>query len=585
MGTVCCGIEATSNCAALATRWNLAVLFQTPASTSWQDIPWPQVEANVHALQRRIYRAELQGQRRTVKSLQRLLLRSTSAKMLAVRRVTQDNQGKKTPGVDGVAFLEPEERCWLVDNLSLDQQARPVRRVWIPKPGTEEKRPLGIPTMSDRAAQAVVKLALEPQWEARFEPNSYGFRPGRSCHDALEAIFQEIRYKAKYVLDADITKCFERIDHQALLDKIDTFPLLRRIIKGWLKAEVLDGKELFPVEAGTPQGGVLSPLLANIALHGLEEVVAAAFPKTHRHEGKKINWTPTLIRYADDLVVLHPDLEVIQHCKEVITDWLRGMKLELKPSKTSITHTLEEHEGKVGFDFLGFTVRQFRVGKHHSGKNGQRQPLGFKTLIKPSKRKVTVHHQRLQDLIRTLRTAPQKVLIANLNPVIRGWANYYRTAVSKATFSKLDDRMYSALRSWARRRHPHKPTRWIAARYWRLPRWDFGTKEKILSRHTATRIVRHAKVPGRKTPFDGDWLYWSSRWGHYPDINPALARMLKQQQGRCAGCQRLFQPGDDLIERHHKDGDRTNNRRSNIELLHRHCHDTLHRQDRQTSSP
>jgi RNA-directed DNA polymerase len=520
-----------------------------------------------------------------VKSLQRLLLRSTSAKMLAVRRVTQDNQGQKTPGVDGVAALEPEERCSLVRVLNLGRQAQPVRRVWIPKPGTEEKRPLGIPTMSDRAAQALVKLALEPQWEARFEPNSYGFRPGRSCHDAIEAIFQEIRYKAKYVLDADIAKCFDRIGHQSLLDKTDTFPLLRRVIKGWLKAGMMDGGQLFPTEAGTPQGGVLSPLLANIALHGLEEVVATAFPKTRRVAGKTERWTPAVIRYADDFVVLHPDLGVIRHCKEVIEGWLRGMGLELKPSKTSISHTREDHEGKVGFDFLGFTVRQFRVGKHHTGKNGHGKPLGFKTLIKPSERKIKVHHDQLKKMIRTMRMAPQKVLIARLNPVIRGWANYFRTAVSKAAFSTLDDRLYSILRSWAHRRHPNKPVRWVVARYWRLPRWDFGTKDAVLNRHARTRIVRHVKVKGVKSPFDGDWLYWASRWGYYPEINPALARMLKEQRGRCACCKRLFLPRDDLIERHHKDGDRTNNKRSNFELLHRHCHDAVHRQRQPAENP
>jgi RNA-directed DNA polymerase len=267
-----------------------------PEITSWQGLPWPQVEAKVHALQRRIYRAEQQGQRRKVKSLQRLLLRSTAAKRLAVRRVTQDNQGKKTPGVDGVATLEPEERCLLVQDLNGGRRAQPVRRIWIPKPGTEEKRPLGIPTMSDRAAQALVKLVLEPQWEARFEPNSYGFRPGRSCHDALEAIFSEIKHQPKYVLDADIAKGFDRINHRALLDKIDTFPLLRRSIEGWLKAGVRDSGQLFPTEAGTPQGGVLSPVLANMALHGLEEKVATAFPKTRRVAGKQERWTPAVIR-------------------------------------------------------------------------------------------------------------------------------------------------------------------------------------------------------------------------------------------------------------------------------------------------
>jgi RNA-directed DNA polymerase len=556
-----------------------------PEITSWQAVPWPQVEANVHTLQRRIYRAEQQGQRRTVKSLQRLLLRSTSAKLLAVRRVTQDNQGKRTSGIDGVAFLEPQERCLLVQDLNLAQPARPVRRIWIPKPGTQEQRPLGIPTMSDRAAQALVKLALEPQWEARFEPNSYGFRPGRSCQDAIEAIFQEIRYKPKYALDADIAKCFDRIGHQALLDKLDTFPLLRRVIKGWLKAGVMDGRDLFPTQAGTPQGGVLSPLLANIALHGLEEAVAAAFPKTSRITGSKERWTPAVIRYADDFVVLHRDLSVVQKCQEVIADWLKGMNLELKPSKTFITHTLEEHEGKVGFDFLGFTVRQFRVGKHHTAKNGQGKLLGFKTLIKPSKRKVKGHYDRLREMIRTSQTAPQEELIGRLNPVIRGWANYYRSVVSKTTFAKLDDRLYGRLRRWARRRHPNKPAGWVAARYWRLPRWDFGGEKTVLHKHAKTRIVRHVKVRGVKSPYDGDWLYWASRWGYYPEVSPALARLLKDQQGRCASCKRYFQPEDDLLERHHQDGDRTNNRRTNIVLVHRHCHDAIHRQPQDARSP
>jgi RNA-directed DNA polymerase len=180
-----------------------------PEITSWQDIPWPPVEARGHTLQRRSYRAEQQGQRRKGKSWQRLLLRSTSAKLLAVRRVTQDNQGKQTPGVDGGASLEPGERCLLVQHLHLGQPVQPVRRIWIPKPGTEEKRPRGLPPLSDRVTQALVKLAREPQWEARFEPNSYGFRPGRSCHEAREAIFNAIRYKPKYILDADLAKGFD----------------------------------------------------------------------------------------------------------------------------------------------------------------------------------------------------------------------------------------------------------------------------------------------------------------------------------------------------------------------------------------
>src|SRR2546423_13194518 len=236
----------------------------------WNDLPWKQFERQVFKLQKRIYRASQRGDMKTVHKLQRLLMNSWSAKCLAVRRVNQDNQHKKTAGIDGMKSPYPTHRLALVSILKLLPQARPVRRVWIPKPGTDEKRPLGIPTMYDRALQALVKLALEPEWEARFEPNSYGFRPGRSCHDAIEAIFGSIRGMPKYVLDADIAKCFDRIIHEALLDKLQTFPLMRRVIQAWLKAGVMDGETLFPTEEGTPQGGVISALLADVALHGLE---------------------------------------------------------------------------------------------------------------------------------------------------------------------------------------------------------------------------------------------------------------------------------------------------------------------------
>jgi RNA-directed DNA polymerase len=236
----------------------------------WKDLPWRTIERQVFKLQKRIYQASKRGEVKTVHSLQRLLMRSWSARCLAVRQVTQDNRGKRTAGVDGVKTVAPPARLALARTLGVRPKAQPVRRVWIPKPGSDEKRPLGIPTMRDRAAQALAKLALEPEWEARFEPNSYGFRPGRSCHDAIEAIFCAIRFKAKYVLDADIAKCFDRIDHTALLNKLRTFPRLRRAIRAWLKAGVIDGPELFPTAEGTPQGGVISPLLANIALHGLE---------------------------------------------------------------------------------------------------------------------------------------------------------------------------------------------------------------------------------------------------------------------------------------------------------------------------
>lgn len=225
----------------------------------WNELPWPRLESNVFKLQKRIYRASERDDSQTMHKLQRLLINSTGARLLAVRRVTQDNQGKKTAGVDGVAALTGSERIELAATLKLEQKSRPVRRVWIPKPGKDEKRPLGIPPMVDRARQALVKMALEPQWEAKFEPNSYGFRPGRSCHDAIEAIYGAIKNKNAYVLDADIAGCFDNIEHQALLGKLETFPTLNRVIKGWLKAGIMEDNVFHEVERGTPQGGVITP--------------------------------------------------------------------------------------------------------------------------------------------------------------------------------------------------------------------------------------------------------------------------------------------------------------------------------------
>lgn len=544
----------------------------------WNALPWPELEGKVFKLQKRIYRASSRGDVRLAHSLQRLLVKSTSAKLLAVRRVTQDNSGKRTAGVDGKLALAPKERVELASTLDHRGKSLPVRRVWIPKPGKEEQRPLGIPVIRDRARQALVKLALEPEWEARFEPNSFGFRPGRSCHDAIEAIFDVTKNKTAYVLDADIAGCFDNIDHAALLAKLRTMPAFRRVIRGWLRAGVLDGNVFQETDRGTPQGGVISPLLANIALHGLEtDTRAALLPELRRVEKEKRGASGLnpgvyrVIRYADDFVVVHHNREIVLRARGVIGDWLKGIGLELKPSKTRLCHTMERlEEEPPGFDFLGFHVQQVAA-------RDRRQ--GFKLLIRPSRKAVKRHLLSIREELRRLRGAPQEAVIRKLNPIVKGWSRYYCTAISRKVFERCGHLMHQKLWRWARFRHPHKGERWVKRKYFRShggDDWRFMTHDgQFLMRHQDHRIQRHTRVRGDKSPYDGDWVYWAMRRGKYPGISPRAALLIKGQQGRCGHCRRPI-GAEDLIEVHHIDGNRQNNARANLALVHRHCHDTIH---------
>ncbi|HYX51396.1 MAG TPA: group II intron reverse transcriptase/maturase, partial [Ktedonobacteraceae bacterium] len=421
--------------------------------------------------------------------------------------------------------MKPAERTVMANQIHLKNWkdvSPPVRRVWIPKPGKNEKRPLGIPVMVERARQHLAKLALEPEWEARFEPNSYGFRPGRSCHDAIEAIFNAIKQKEKYVLDADLKGAFDNINHQKLLDKLKTYPAMKRTIQAWLKTGAIDKGAFEETRSGTPQGGTISPLLMNVALHGIETAVIEAF---RTKEGK-----PQFVRYADDLVVFHATEEGVKRARAVLETWLSDIGLELKPSKTKITHTLTPYEGIVGFDFLGFAVRQFPVGKTHTGKNTYGKPLGFKTIISPSKEAIKRHMEEIGEKIRKLRSASQEQLIGTLNPIIRGWANYYRTVVAARTFSLCDHLTYQQLRRWAYRRHPTKGRQWIVRKYWQMEKgssWIFQDQEEhVLKRHNAKPIQRHIKVRGTASPYDGNLLYWSTRLKKHPLLSGTLSKLL-----------------------------------------------------------
>jgi len=544
---------------------------------TWEQLDWKSIRAYVTRLQERIYQAARRDEIERVRKLQKLLIRSYSAKLLAVRQVTQDNSGKRTPGVDGVASLDTKERLKLAQTLKPRYRASAVRRVWIPKPGKQEKRPLGIPTMRDRATQALVKFALEPEWEARFEPHSYGFRPGRSTHDAIGAIFHAMAKKTAHVLDADISACFDRIEHDALLAKLQLKGKMLGQIRAWLKAGAMDGEIFLPAIGGTPQGGVISPLLANIALHGMETDLKVRlfgdlkqyFKQKNRSGNREVIFASlSIIRYADDFVVIHESLDIVMKAKQYVEEWLRSVGLELKPEKTRIVHTKNPlDDNPPGFDFLGFNVR------HYAKKSGS----GRKLLIKPAKKGSQRHRDNLAELLRLLRGATQKQVIKALNPRIRGWANYYRHVVSKQTFAKLDNQLHWVLRRWAMRRHPNKSGDWAFNRYWshRETRWEFRDEKLSLYKHADTEITRHVKVIGDRSPFDGNMTYWTDR-AVRNSKSPLSAKLKAKQENRCVWC-RGFLYWDEPQEVHHADRNRQNNHFTNLQLDHRHCHDVIHR--------
>ena len=556
----------------------------------WNNVPWRTIEAKVFKLQVKIYKLSKKGNKEEMYRVQETLCRLPAAKLLSVRKVTQDNRGKNTPGVDGVKQISPEERVDLASKLHLNNRSDPIRRIWIPKPNAvdpNEKRPLGIPTIRDRAKQALALLALEPQWEAVFEPNSYGFRPGRSCHDAIAAIYSSINRKSKWVLDADISKCFDRINHSNLLEKIDTYPVMRKQVKAWLKAGILDGKEfLFPTE-GTPQGGVISPLLANIALHGMENFLKdwiIQFPYRGT-TGQIMNMVDrakqlTVVRYADDFVVMHPDSLIINKAKKKIEEWLTGMNLELKPSKTRIIHTHIGTSGvEPGCEFLSFKIRQYGIGKYQRKKMG----LPFKTLIKPSKRGIKTHLLKIKKQI--YKTKDTGALVRKLGPIIRGWSNYQKHVVSSRVFTYAAKQLMIKLMAWGRRKHRKRSKTWIYSRYLQRVgnRLRFGFMESstqnrperwiFLKDHTEVTVKRHVKVKGDRSPYDGDWVYWAGRGRNTVGGSPAMKKLLNKQKGRCTICNLFFKPDDIMEIDHIQPQSRGGARRiTNLQLVHGHCH-------------
>ena len=458
--------------------------------TDWNFVDWRKASRCVRNLRQRIFRASQEGDLRRVASLQKLMLRSRSNALLAVRRVTQVNKGKNTPGVDKVVVKTPEARGKLVDLVRSHQpwQAKPVRRVYIPK-ANGKRRPLGIPVMVDRALQAMVLAALEPFWEARFEGCSYGFRPGRGCHDAIGKIYRlaNPNNRKKWILDADIKGAFDNIGHDTLLEAIGPFPA-RELVRQWLKAGYVEMGRWHATESGTPQGGVISPLLANIALHGMEEALGVIYRSDGRIHGPR-----ALVRYADDFVVFCETEEDALAAKEAVASFLAMRRLELSAEKTRIVHLSQ------GFDFLGFSVRLYPAPKTSRS--------GWKLLIKPSTDSVKEIKARLKSEWRSLLGSDIRTALARLNPIIRGWANYHRAVVAKETFSHLDNWMFRKCLRYVRRTHPTKSWAWCSKRYWgsyrkgSANRWVFGISPDAyppqvrLDSHQAARPRKGHRLP------------------------------------------------------------------------------------------
>lgn len=566
----------------------------------WKNLDWKEIESKVFKWQVEIFKVSKNGEIESVRKTQKILTSSIEARLLAVRRVTQDNRGKKTAGVDGKRSLNESERFQLASQLKIGTKASPLRRVWIPKPGTDEKRPLGIPTIHDRCLQALLKLAIEPEWEAKFEKNSYGFRPGRSAHDAIRSISNYVLKKTRYVLDADIAKCFDKIDHNKLLNKLGYQGSYRKQILYWLKAGILDNFVFSETETGTPQGGVISPLLANIALHGMENLLkdflefgSDDIPLLNKNGTKMARSTRRLsigiIRYADDFVVMHENKQIVLKCKELIIKFLQDIGLELSIKKTRLTHTLnvdknndtveQGFDGVIGFDFLGFTIKSF-YSTHRSHLNSQNEPLGYKTLIFPSKKKNKEHQKKLHKIVlHKSQSFTQDNLIKKLNPIISGWSRYFgvSNAYSMNILQKHDHLLFRKLLAWGMKSKKRKAK--IVRSLWKTvgsKKWVFATKDTTLVNHIeyANNTNDYIKVKGDASPFNGETKYWANRMGKNPLLTKKESTLIKIQKCICPFCHQYFKEWEvtevDHIIPKYVGG---NSFYTNLQLLHAHCHD------------
>ena len=560
----------------------MMVMNQVIASASpdnlmdWRSVNWRKSHKVVRSYQTRIVKAVQEGRWGKVKSLQRLLTHSFSGKVVAVKRVTE-NRGKKTPGVDGETWSTPGDKSQAVISLRKNgYNPAPLRRVYIAK-ASGKGRPLGIPTMKDRAMQALYKLALEPVAETTADRHSYGFRPERSTADAIQQCYTILSCKrmAKWILEADIEGCFDNIDHQWLLDNIT---IDKTVLKKWLKAGYIESGSMYPTESGTPQGGIISPLLANMALDGLGKILSEKFPMkiSSRKPTHKVNF----VRYADDFIITGRSKEQLETLVvPVVEQFLKERGLVLSKAKTRVTHI------DSGFDFLGQNIRKYNGGK--------------KYLTKPSKSSLCSVIRKIRKIAKDNKMIKQELLITMLNPVIRGWTAYHRHIVAKESFSKLRHEIFKILWCWSKRRHPNKGSGWVMNKYFKRVRgasWRFACENKSSNKQkdksepvvyklvdpTKLPIKRHVKILSEANPYDKQWgSYFEKRLKykmyHSLSGDRKLQIMWNKQKGKCPVCKQSVTIETDWDVHHvlpkNKGGD---DKLSNLQMLHINCHKQIH---------